>query len=405
MIISRPPVWSAVGGVLPNPVMYTIQSTLPFVEIQILRIDGSLVASHKQRVRGGYAVLDIAAYLRTLVETTKVYSEEGASIQIDTFSSHPYYISYYNEAAELISDADNIRYAVLAAMPELDCDFQEHVIASGNPDWQPDITTLRCLEINTPRTSSIRVVKQIDRNALSPTYLQYNPVGEYDGGYFYYDTNPLLCPLADPEVITAVTVMEILPTGHPEGGGSSTILIATAINLDVATTFTLSNGQTVTIPAGSNNATSAPYNYTETTTVTITAIDNPNITNPNNLFVQVNVATADEVGNVYTIKAEIISGSPHLFKYKVERANASIPATGTTFLGGKVQLYNSNDNSIVENFSFYMNAGVDSFTSSTVSIAINPGQSYMCKVTEASNPNYAFSGNGIQVMYVQAFSF
>lgn len=140
MITSRPPLWSAVGGVVPNPVVYTIAATSSFVEVELFNTTGKRIAQTRQRTFGGQAKVDVSSFLRSQVRSVMDYPQDG-TIRRDDAATVDYYIKWRPTAeSPWNSDQANVRHAVNAAADAVNGDFDAWVIRDANATTEAPTT-------------------------------------------------------------------------------------------------------------------------------------------------------------------------------------------------------------------------------------------------------------------------
>jgi len=133
-----PPAFYPVGGVLPNPIVYSITvdpdlSGIPkknhFVTATLYRMDSTAIGSMRARVRNGVAYFDVSSYLRPLVKTALVSTDDIVSVAEGAVLGFYLGVSESYDGLELLTDEegeqlpvveqiinDPRRYAVEAAL-------------------------------------------------------------------------------------------------------------------------------------------------------------------------------------------------------------------------------------------------------------------------------------------------
>lgn len=129
----------AVGGVLSNPIEYTltfdpndgaaVAKTNHHVVVNIYKEDEATpFATTKARIRNGQAVVDVAVYVKALLKTSP--PESSATIDIDPDAMVKYRIGYIEKYGNTIEEEKFKRhqYAVNAALQTLNGSFTAYVI-------------------------------------------------------------------------------------------------------------------------------------------------------------------------------------------------------------------------------------------------------------------------------------
>lgn len=125
-ILERPAEFCAVGGFLPNPVRYRVQTDSAFISCAILRPDSSVIGTLRASARGGVAVLDVSSFLRS-----EMKPQIPAGLQVvesAVGASAAFWCDFSTAAGESVSDAANVRYAVAAALPAGESDYSAYAI-------------------------------------------------------------------------------------------------------------------------------------------------------------------------------------------------------------------------------------------------------------------------------------
>ncbi|KAA3438484.1 hypothetical protein [Rufibacter hautae] len=145
-----PAQYHAVGGVLPNPIEYSITvdpllNGTPkknhFIRATIHRLDYSVIGTMQARVRNGKATLEVSSYLRPLVGTEITTAVSQVAEQAGAVE--PFYLKYkehYNglESAE-VTLASPVRLAVESALDKYSGSLEPYVLRES--DTLPAFTT------------------------------------------------------------------------------------------------------------------------------------------------------------------------------------------------------------------------------------------------------------------------
>lgn len=129
LITHRPAKWSAVGGVLRNPIQYVITHSLPFIVASLHQADGTKIVDIRQRTRGGSVTIDVAGYVKKLVLSRLEYlTNQITNRDANAFAG--FYLKYTadDEAGTLISDEGYTRFAVNAALTSVSGDMSAYVV-------------------------------------------------------------------------------------------------------------------------------------------------------------------------------------------------------------------------------------------------------------------------------------
>jgi hypothetical protein len=124
-ITQRPTLFSSVGGVFPNPTVYLITTDAPFVEATLYGVDDSVLATVKASQRNGVARFDVSGFLRA--QMSLAIPDDTLTVSTLTGSCVGYY-AVFTTGEETVSDILYKRYAVFAALPYGESDYQKHTV-------------------------------------------------------------------------------------------------------------------------------------------------------------------------------------------------------------------------------------------------------------------------------------
>jgi hypothetical protein len=123
-ITSRPPYFAAVGGVFHTPVLYVLDTVHPYLTATLYDVQDNVLGSLQAASRNGTVKLDVAGFLRAHLTpelpTTNIVSTLPAS-------ALGYYV-VFSFGEEELSEKGSPRYAVLAALPQGENDYQAYTV-------------------------------------------------------------------------------------------------------------------------------------------------------------------------------------------------------------------------------------------------------------------------------------
>lgn len=125
-ILERPNLFSPVGGLYPNPVVYRLSTASAYVSVSIYREGGAFISSMRASQRNGEAVIDVSSFLRAQMRLTipqsilTVEPAEGSSVK--------YYCVFEDHEGNMLDDSANVLCAVAAALPYNSSDYSGYTI-------------------------------------------------------------------------------------------------------------------------------------------------------------------------------------------------------------------------------------------------------------------------------------
>lgn len=125
-ILQRPAEFSAVGGFLPNPVKYLLQTDSPFIVATLYRPDGSTIGTLRASARNGEAVIDVSSFLRSEMKHQVPVGTQA--VEKATGATAAFWCAFTTATGESASDSANVRYAVAAALPAGESDYSAYAI-------------------------------------------------------------------------------------------------------------------------------------------------------------------------------------------------------------------------------------------------------------------------------------
>jgi len=125
-IAERPNTFSAVGGRLPNPVVYRIATASAYAKATIYQADGGLIGTVKVSARNGEATVDVSSFLRAQMHLAIPVG--AVTVEPAAGSSVAYYCAFEDAEGNMLSDGENVRYAVAAALPAGTSDYSGYAI-------------------------------------------------------------------------------------------------------------------------------------------------------------------------------------------------------------------------------------------------------------------------------------
>ncbi|GAB3822210.1 hypothetical protein [Pontibacter rugosus] len=125
-IQERPKGYSAVGGRLPNPVVYRIGTLSAYVKATIHRADGNVISTLKVASRNGVALVDVSSFLRSQMQLSVPVG--ALTVEPAVGSSVAYYCTFEDAEGLVLDDSQNELYAVAAALPAGTSDYSGYTI-------------------------------------------------------------------------------------------------------------------------------------------------------------------------------------------------------------------------------------------------------------------------------------
>ncbi|MHC2992060.1 hypothetical protein OB13_10840 [Pontibacter sp. HJ8] len=123
-IQERPKEFSAVGGRLPNPVLYKVATSGSYVEALVLSGE-SEIGKLRASTRNGVAVLDVSSVLRDRI---RVRPPAGLEVVEAGTGVIAYWCRFKDSEGAELTDQENVHYAVAAALPAGVSDYSGYTV-------------------------------------------------------------------------------------------------------------------------------------------------------------------------------------------------------------------------------------------------------------------------------------
>jgi hypothetical protein len=124
-VLSRPPIFCTVGGVFANPALYLVETDAAFAECVLFKETGQELARVKASRRNGVCKFDVSGFLRA--QMALIIPDGTLTVSTLTGSCVGFY-AVFTAGAETVSDILFTRYAVNAALPFGESDFQQYTV-------------------------------------------------------------------------------------------------------------------------------------------------------------------------------------------------------------------------------------------------------------------------------------
>lgn len=123
-IQERPKEFSATGGRLPNPIVYKVATAGSYVEAVVMS-DQTEIGKLRASSRNGLAVLDVSSVLRDRIRVTP---PAGLEVVEQATGVIAYWCRFKDSEGVELTDQENVRYAVVAALPAGMSDYSGYAV-------------------------------------------------------------------------------------------------------------------------------------------------------------------------------------------------------------------------------------------------------------------------------------
>lgn len=124
-IVQRPALFSSVGGVFANPTLYLIETDSAYAECILYKSTGEELARVKASQRNGVVKFDVSGFLRAQMRLEM----PGSTLVVSTLNgSCVGYYAVFTDGTYTVSDVQFKRYAINAALPFGQSDFNAYTV-------------------------------------------------------------------------------------------------------------------------------------------------------------------------------------------------------------------------------------------------------------------------------------